>query len=155
MDLCEPSQKEGIGGECYFMLVIDDFSRLTWVSFLREKSDAFEKLKKFKVLAKNQTGRKLKEIHSNKGGEILSRDFKELCDRHGIKRGYTIPGTPQQNRVVEIQNRSVQKMARDMMSERDISQTFWVEVVHTVFHILNKVNLRKNSDKTPYELWFG
>jgi hypothetical protein len=46
-------------------------------------------------------------------------------------------------------------MERAMMSERDISQTFWVEVVHTVVHILNKAHLRPNSDKTPYELWFG
>jgi transposase InsO family protein len=76
------------------MLVIDDLSRLTWVSFLREKYDAFEKLKKFKALSENQTGRKLKEIRSDKGGEFLSRDFKEFCDRHGIKREYIIPGTP-------------------------------------------------------------
>ena len=41
------------------------------------------------------------------------------------------------------------------MSERDISQTFWVEVVHTVVHIPNKVHLRPNNDKTPYDLWFG
>jgi hypothetical protein len=46
-------------------------------------------------------------------------------------------------------------MVRAMMSERDISQTFWVDVVHTVVHILNKAHLRPNSDKTPYELWFG
>jgi transposase InsO family protein len=51
----------------------------------------------------------------------MSRDFKESCDIHGIKREYTIPGTPQQNGVVERQNRSVQQMTRVMMSERDIS----------------------------------
>ena len=87
------------------MLVIDDFSRLTWVSFLREKSDAFDKFKYFKALAENQTGRKLKEIHSDRGGEFLLRDFKEFYDRHGIKREYTITGTPQQNGVVERKNR--------------------------------------------------
>jgi hypothetical protein len=38
MDLCGPSRKEGIGKENYFMLIIDDYSRLTWVSFLKEKS---------------------------------------------------------------------------------------------------------------------
>jgi hypothetical protein len=58
------------------MLVIDDFSRLTWVSFLREKFDVFEKFKMFNVLAENQTGRKLKEIFSDRGGEFMSRDFK-------------------------------------------------------------------------------
>jgi hypothetical protein len=46
-------------------------------------------------------------------------------------------------------------MERDMMSEREISQTFWVEVVHMVVHILKKSRLRKKCDKTPYELWFG
>ena len=76
MDLCGPSQKEGTEGECYFMLVIDDLSRLTWVSFLREKYYAFEKFKKFKALAENQTGRKLKAIHSDRGREFMSTDFK-------------------------------------------------------------------------------
>jgi hypothetical protein len=155
MDLCGPSRKEGSRGERYFMLAIDDFSGLTWVSFLREKSDVFEKCKKFKALAEKKTGRKLKAIRSDRGGEFLSRDFKEFYDRHGIKREYTIPSTPQQNRVVERQNRSVQQMARVMMSERDISQTFWVEVFHIAIHILNKAHLRPNNDKTPYELWFG
>jgi hypothetical protein len=46
-------------------------------------------------------------------------------------------------------------MSRAMMSEREISQTFRVEVFHMVVHILNKVNLVSNSDKTPYDLWFG
>jgi hypothetical protein len=76
MDLCGPSRKEGTGEECYFMLVIDDFPRLTWVAFLREKSDVFEKFKKFKALAKNQARRKLKEIPSDRGGEVMSRYFK-------------------------------------------------------------------------------
>jgi hypothetical protein len=53
MDRCGPSRKQGTGGEHYFMLVIDDFSRLTWVAFLREKSDVFENFKKFKALAEN------------------------------------------------------------------------------------------------------
>ena len=46
-------------------------------------------------------------------------------------------------------------MARSMMNERNISQTFWVEAIHTSVHILNKAHLRPNSDKNPYELLFG
>ena len=45
-------------------------------------------------------------------------------------------------------------MARSMMNEINISQTFWVEAIHIYVHILNKAHLRPNSDKTPYELWF-
>jgi transposase InsO family protein len=155
MDLCGPSRQEGTGKENYFMLIIDDYSRLTWVAFLKEKAEAFEKFKIFKALTENQTGNRLKAVRSDRGGEFMSSDFKEFCDKHGIKREYTIPGTPQQNGVVERQNRTVQQMARSMMNEKNIDQTYWVEAIHTTVHILNKSHLRPHSDKTPYELWYG
>jgi transposase InsO family protein len=134
------------------MLIIDDYSRLTLVSFLKEKIEAFEKFKIFKALTENQTGKRLKVVRSDKGGEFMSSDFKEFCDKHGIKREYTIPRTHQQNGVVERQNRTVQQMARSMMNEKNIGQTYWVEAIHIVVHVLNKAHLRPQSDKTPYEL---
>jgi transposase InsO family protein len=54
----------------------------------------------------------------------MSSGFKELCDKHGIKREYTIPGIPQQNGVVERQNRTVQQMAKSMMNDKNIGQTY-------------------------------
>jgi hypothetical protein len=120
MDLCGPSRKECTEKEIYFMLIIDDYSRLTWVSFSKEKSEAFEKFKVFKALTENQTGKRLKAVRSDRGGEFSSWNFKEFCDKYGIKREYTIPRTPQQNGVVERQNRSVQQMERSMMNERKI-----------------------------------
>jgi FtsZ-interacting cell division protein YlmF len=136
-------------------LIIDDYSRLTWVSFLKEKAEAFEKFKIFKALTKNQTGKRLKAVRSYIGGEFMSSDFKEFCDKHGIKREYTIPRTPKQNGVVERKNRIVQQMARSMMNEKNIGQTYWVEEIHTTVHILNKAHHRPHSDKTLYELWYG
>jgi hypothetical protein len=50
------------------MLIIDDYSRLTWVSFLKEKSEAFEKFKVFKALIENQTGKRLKAVSFDRGG---------------------------------------------------------------------------------------
>ena len=124
MDLCGPSRQEGTGKENYFILIIDDYSRLTWVAFLKEKAEEFEKFKIFKALTENQTGKMLKEVISNRGGEFMSSEFKEFCDKHQIKREYTIPGTPQQNGVVERQNITVQQMARSMMNEKNIGQTY-------------------------------
>jgi hypothetical protein len=68
------------------MLIIDDYFRLTWVSFLKEKDEAFDKSKIFKALTENQTSNRLKVVILDKGGEFMSSDFKELCDKHGIKR---------------------------------------------------------------------
>ena len=68
------------------MMVIDDYSTLTWVAFLKEKSEAFEKFKVFKALTENQTGKRPKEVRFDRRGEF--------CDKHITKREYTIPGTP-------------------------------------------------------------
>jgi hypothetical protein len=137
------------------MLIIDDYSKLTCVAFLKEKFEAFEKFKVFKARTENQTGKILKVVRYDRGGEFISGDLKEFCDKHRFKREYTIPRNPQQNGVVERHNRSIQQMARSMMNENNIAQTYWVEVIHTAVHILNKAHLRPQCDKTPYELWFG
>jgi hypothetical protein len=68
MDLCGPSRREDKGNENYFMLIIDDYSRLTWVAFIKEKAEAFEKFKIFKALTENQTGKRLKGVILDKGG---------------------------------------------------------------------------------------
>jgi hypothetical protein len=108
----------------------------------------------FKALIENQIEKRLKEVRFDRGGEFISWNFKEFCDKHGIKREYTILRNPQHGGVVERHNRSIQKMERSMMNERNIPQTYWVEAIHTVAHILNKAHRRPHSDKTPYELWF-
>jgi hypothetical protein len=71
--------------EKYFMLIIDNYSRVKWVSFLKEKSEAFEKFKVFKALNENQTRKILKAVRSDRGGEFSSWNFKYLCDKHVIK----------------------------------------------------------------------
>ena len=85
-------------------MAINDYSRLTWFAFLEEKFEAFEKFKVFKALTGNKIGNRLKAVRSNRGGEFSSEDFKEFCNKHGIKRQYTIPGNSQQNVVVERHN---------------------------------------------------
>ena len=70
MNLCGPSRQEGTGKENYFMLIIDDYSKLTWVAFLKEKAEAFEKFKIFKALTENQIGNRLKVVKSDKERKI-------------------------------------------------------------------------------------
>jgi transposase InsO family protein len=50
----------------------------------------------------------------------MSSDFNEFYDKHGIKREYKIPGTPQKNGLVERKNRTVQQMARSLMNEKNV-----------------------------------
>ncbi|CAL9012352.1 unnamed protein product [Prunus brigantina] len=98
-DLCGPMQNESIGGNRYFITFIDDFSRMCWVYFLRNKSDTFNVFKKFKAFVELQSGFSLKKLRSDRGGEYTSHEFQEFCANMGMERQLTIAHSPQQNGV--------------------------------------------------------
>ena len=107
-DLCGPSRTRRIQREHYFTLIIDDYIRMTWVYFLKGKSEAFEKFKTFNNYVENETNLKIKCLRSDNGGEFTSKEFNNFCEYHGIKRQFSAPRTPQQNGVVEMKNRIIQ-----------------------------------------------
>jgi transposase InsO family protein len=82
------------------MLIVDDYTRLTWVFFLKEKSEAFEKFKIYESLVENETDLKIKCLRSDNGGEFTSKYFIQFYENHGIKRQFSAPRTPQQNGVI-------------------------------------------------------
>ena len=106
-DLCGPTRSQGLNGEEYFMLLIDDFTRMTWVFLLKRKSKAFGCFKIFKEQVENGTKLKIKCLRSDNGGEFTSKEFNHYCEEHGINRQFSVARTPQHNGVVERKNRSV------------------------------------------------
>ena len=94
-NICGPISPATLGGSRYFLLIIDDFSRLTWVAMLQCKSDVFEAFKCFKNLVETEKGMKIKTLRSDRGGEFTSNEFSKYCLEHGIKRQLTAPYSPQ------------------------------------------------------------
>ena len=125
-DLCGPARTKGLDEELYFMLMIDDYTRMTTVSFVKKKSEAFECFKIYKELIENETDLKIKCLSSDVGGEFTSKLFQQYCDENGIKRQFSIARTPQQNGVVERKNRIVQEMGRTMLKDSKLDEKFWV-----------------------------
>jgi hypothetical protein len=104
-------------------------------------------------MVENEMDSRIKCLRSDNGGEFTSKEFMDHCSSHGIKRQFSVARTPQQNGVVERKNRTVQEMARTMLMDSKLTDIFWRQAVHTTVRIENKVMLRNNTDKTPYELW--
>jgi hypothetical protein len=154
-NLVGPTTTKGLKGEKYLMLLVDDYTRMTAIFFLKKKSKSFENFKIYKEMVENEMDSKIKCLISDKGGEFTLNKFMDYCSSHGIKRKFYVARTPQQNGVVERKNRSVQEMARTMLMDSKLTDIFWTQVVHTIVHIQNKVILRNNTDKTTYELWKG
>jgi len=84
-DLCGPSRKKSPHGEEYFILFIDDFSRMCWIGLLKHKDEAFEKFQAFKALLENEPDQKIKCLRSDPGGEFIWDEFFDFCEQHGIK----------------------------------------------------------------------
>jgi 5'-3' exoribonuclease 2 len=94
-DCWGPARVESIGGHRYFLSIIDDYSRMTWIFVMKHKSDAFGKFKEWKTLVENQTGKKVKRLRTDNGLEFCSSEFDEFCKDQGIARHHTVRHTPQ------------------------------------------------------------
>lgn len=155
MDLCGPISIESLKGSKYILVIIDDFSRFTWVSFLREKNEAFKEFAKLCKQIQVFKNSQIVAIRSDHGREFDQKDFYEFCANHGISHNFSAPRTPQQNGVVERKNRTLEDMARTMICENNLPKYFWAEAVNTANYILNRCLIRPILKKTPYELFKG
>jgi len=71
-----PIKPSSLGKNNHFLLFMDDFSRKTWVYFLNKKSEVFSDFKKFKVAMEKDSGRKIKTMRTDRGGEFTSKEFQ-------------------------------------------------------------------------------
>ena len=121
---------------------------------MKHKSKTFEKFKEYRIEVEKQTGKLLKCLRSDRGGEYMSSEFVSYLKENGIFAQYAPPGTPQHNGVSERRNRTLLDMVRSMMSFTDLPIYLWGHALDTAAHLLNKVP-SKAVLTTPYELWTG
>ncbi|GJS95295.1 putative ribonuclease H-like domain-containing protein [Tanacetum coccineum] len=155
MDLFRPTSVRSINHKTYCLVITDDFSRFSWVFFLRTKDETSGILKDFIRQIENQLNQKVKTIRCDNGTEFKNRDIIEFCGSKGIKREYSNARTPQQNGVAERKNMTLIKAARTMLADSFLPNTFWAEAVSTACYVLNRVLVTKSQNKTPYELITG
>ncbi|CAJ2654309.1 unnamed protein product [Trifolium pratense] len=153
MDLMGPIQVESLGGKKYVLVVVDDFSRYTWVNFIREKSETFEEFKNLCLQLQKEKDCGIVRIRSDHGKEFENSKFADFCAAEGITHEFSSPITPQQNGVVERKNRTLQESARVMLHAKNVPYKFWAEAMNTACYIHNRVTLRKGTATTLYELW--
>nr|ABW74566.1 integrase [Boechera divaricarpa] len=154
-DLCGPMQTASLGGSKYFLMLTDDYSRMSWVYFLKSKGEAFDMFKNFKALVEKQSEQQVKVLRTDRGGEFTSTKFNQFCEKEGIHHELTTAYTPEQNGVAERKNTTVVEMARSMLKERNLPNQFWAESVRTAVYLLNISPTKAVLNRTPYEAWCG
>lgn len=154
-DVCGPISAPTHAGNKYFLIFIDDFTRMTWVYFMKQKSEVFSISKKFQMYVERQSGFLIKVLRSDRGGEYNSNEFNKFCEDIGVDRQVTVGYTPQQNGVAERKNISIEEMAKSMLYEKGLPKSFWGEAVYTAVYLLNRCPTKPLENKTPFEAWSG
>ena len=101
MDLFGPMDVISMGGKSYGFVIVDDYSRFTWVYFLAHKDEALHTFIKHCKKIQNEKGLTLVNIRSDHGGEFENHSFELFCNENGYSHNFSAPRTPQQNGVVE------------------------------------------------------
>nr|GEU46409.1 hypothetical protein [Tanacetum cinerariifolium] len=107
MDLCGPMRVASINGKKYILVIVDDYSRFTWVYFLHSKDETLEIIKKFIAQAHLNYKAKVYKIRTDNGTEFKNATLKAHYEKLGIMQQFLTARTPQQNGVVERRNRTL------------------------------------------------
>ena len=137
-DVWGPAPCLSYGGARYFVSFVDDFSRKVWVYFMKSKDETFDRFQSWKSLVEKQSGKKVKVLRSDNGGEFTSQKFIKFCESEGIKRHYTTPGDPQLNGVAEM-NRTLLERTRFLQLTVGLNKRFWAEALSTVVFLINRI----------------
>src|SRR6266498_3557613 len=155
MDLFGPTSYKSIGGNLYCLLIVDDYSRYSWMFFLQKKSETMSIFKKFAKRAQNLFGNSIVKIRSDNGIEFKNSHIDDYCDEHEIKHELSSTYTPEQNGVVERKNKTLITLARSMLDEYGTPERFWAEAINTACYASNRLYLHRLLKKTAYELLVG
>ena len=154
-DVCGKVSTPSLGGKNYFVTFIDDFSRYVWVYVIRTKDEVFSKFVEFKQMIEKQTGKCIKTLRSDNGGEYTSNEFDQFLKSEGIRHELTVPNTPEQNGVSERMNRSLVESVRSMLYDAHMPRQFWAEALATSTYVRNRCYSSVLKCKTPYEAFYN
>ncbi|GJX12635.1 retrovirus-related pol polyprotein from transposon TNT 1-94 [Tanacetum coccineum] len=152
MDLCGPMRVQSIKGKKYILVIVDDYSRFTWVKFLRSKDETPEFVTNFLKQIQVGLNKTVRFIRTDNGTEFVNQVMSEYYEGVGIFHQKSVPRTPQQNGVVERRNRTLVEAARTMMIFSKAPMFLWAEAVATACYTQNRSLIHTRHNKTPYEL---
>ncbi|CAI7796129.1 unnamed protein product [Closterium sp. NIES-54] len=147
MDLVGPL-KLGAAGAEYFLTIVDVYTRITWVYVLSKKSDMAETVKTdWLPMVERQQDRLVKAIHTDRGGEFLTKEFSLWLRKNGIRHSLTMPYSPAMNVIAERANRTITETARGLLIEAGLPEYFWPDAMRSACVAKNRALTHVGADK--------
>ncbi|GKD33289.1 retrovirus-related pol polyprotein from transposon TNT 1-94, partial [Tanacetum coccineum] len=152
MDLCGPMRVASVNGKKYILVIVDDYSRFTWVKCLRSKDEAPAFIINFLKMIQVRLKETVRRIRTDNGTEFVNQTLREYYEKIDISHETSVARSPQQNGVVERRNRTLIEAAHTMLIYAKAPLFLWAEAVATACYTQNRSMIRRRHGKTPYEL---
>lgn len=155
-DLSGQMAVKSYGGSEYYISFIDDFTRMVWVAFLKQKSDAPNTILHFIARIKNQFNTKILCFHTDNGTEYVNSKVAAFFLKQGIQHSLMPLYIHEYNGIAERFNRTIQTMMRTMLnSQKDLDLKLWAEACHTAVYLKNRLPHSALNGLTPYEILYN
>ena len=138
-DIWEPARDVSVSGFRYYIVFVDDFSRVSWVYLLKDKQHVFEVIKKYFAEIMNQFSILSKVFRIDNALEFLQTNLQEYCSSKGILHQTSCAYTSQQNGVAKRKHRHILDVTRSIMVEEQVPKYLWFDVVLTVVYLINRM----------------
>nr|GEX17535.1 hypothetical protein [Tanacetum cinerariifolium] len=152
MDLCGPMRFASVNGKKYILVIVDDYSRFTWVKCLRSKEEAPDFIIKFLKMIQLCLKTLVRRIRIDNEAEFGNQTLREYYEKVGISHETSVARSLQQNDVVERCNRTLIEASRTILIYAKALLFLWAKAVGTACYTQNRSIIRLRHGKTPYEL---
>ncbi|KAL3373978.1 hypothetical protein AABB24_005776 [Solanum stoloniferum] len=155
VDLWGPYSTTNFDGNKYFLTIVDDFSRMSWIFLLKHKYDVSMSIQPFLKFFKNQFAKTIKVIQTDNGTEFVNSVCETMFKEMRVIHQRSCPYTPQQNGVVERKHRHLLEVTRALRFQAKIPLQFWGHCMLAASHIINRLPSSVLNFQTPYEKLYG
>ncbi|GJR45700.1 retrovirus-related pol polyprotein from transposon TNT 1-94 [Tanacetum coccineum] len=154
MDQCGPMLVASVNGKKYILVIVDDYSRFTWVKFLRSKDEALDFIIKFLKMIQLRLKVPVRCIKTDNGTEFVNQTLREYYEKVGISHKTYVACSPHQNGVVERRNHTLIEAAHTMLIYAKALLFLWAEAVATTYFDELTAMASKHSSSEPalYEM---
>ena len=154
MDVAGPFPTQSLGGARYNATVLDDCTGYSICVPIACKSDVPDVVIQVVKQLERRTGRRVKTVRTDNGGEYVNSQLKEFFAAAGITHQTTVPYTPEQNGAAERLNRTLIERTRSMLIDSGLPPSLWAEAISTANYLRN-LSPSLNRTETPYQLMWG
>lgn len=152
IDIWGPYNVSTRNGHRYFLTIVDDHTRVTWIQLLKAKNDAYAAIVKFVNMARNQYNKGVKRLRSDNALEFNDQQCKPLLDALEIIHETSCVDRPQQNVRIERRHRNLLEMGRALRFQSGLPLQYWGDCIQTAVRITDRLPSQVLDKQSPYEV---